>query len=113
MSLTSHDKTQLKRAYRSLNNWRKAILKSFREVNKTTYSHHQAERVKGVIKKDMDLLTHIDPLLEALNTLIGTPLPTEIPEIEPNIWPPVSFKQRPHGAARSRRSGVTTSLGDR
>uniref|UniRef100_A0A6M3MFS0 Uncharacterized protein n=1 Tax=viral metagenome TaxID=1070528 RepID=A0A6M3MFS0_9ZZZZ len=87
MVLTSHNKTQLKRAYKDLHNWRKTILKSFREVNGTTYSHHQAKGVKEAIKKDMDLLSHIDPLLEALNILIGTPLPTEIPEVKVNIWP--------------------------
>uniref|UniRef100_A0A6M3LXS3 Uncharacterized protein n=1 Tax=viral metagenome TaxID=1070528 RepID=A0A6M3LXS3_9ZZZZ len=87
MVLTSHNKTQLKRAYKSLHNWRKTILKSFRKVGETTYSHHQAKRADEMIKKDMDLLMHIDSLLEALNTLIGTPLPTEIPEVKPLIWP--------------------------
>lgn len=65
-----HKDKRLRRILSDLQYWRKAIIRSFEEVNKGRYSEAHGREIREKVDKDKALIKRIDPLITAISELL-------------------------------------------
>jgi len=69
--MIKHKDKRLKRILKDLQYWRKAIIRSFEEVNKHRYGKDDIRVLKETVDRDKALIKHIDLIIYAASDLLG------------------------------------------